>query len=156
MPVKETKEHARRREQFELHQRRAREGRRKRGRPATDPGPIPEPARGHLVRNDAESAAVPHVETPNANGNGVKILRSQAERIIEKFGGVPSLRRVMLECYPDHAPVDKTAYYKWTYPREGGRGTGGIIPTGMLPLVMGAARHAGILLTAEDLYPGMA
>lgn len=69
---------------------------------------------------------------------------SQAQRIIDKFGGVTTLARAI-----GRAP---STVNRWLYPRERG-GTGGRIPTESVELVARAARQEGLYLSAEDLDP---
>jgi len=78
-----------------------------------------------------------------------KIKRSQAERVLEKFGGASRLARIFKEMGLDR---NRATVYKWLYPRERG-GTDGLIPTSAWGDVMNAARLEGILLTAEDMDP---
>jgi len=72
------------------------------------------------------------------------LKRTQAERILERFGGARRL-----------APLigrDPATVYKWTYPRSAG-GTDGLIPTKSYDKVLKAARAEGIYLTPADLDP---
>lgn len=73
------------------------------------------------------------------------IKRSQAERLIRKFGGARKLASAIGR--------DWSTVYKWAYPRER-QGTGGVIPTGAWPEICEAARELGIDLVVEDYYPG--
>lgn len=79
--------------------------------------------------------------------------RSQAQRIVDKFGGARRLASALHAADPSYARHPSNVY-RWLYPREKG-GTGGVIPTSALPLVITAARIEGIYLTADDLYPGI-
>lgn len=81
-----------------------------------------------------------------------KPKRSQAQRIIDKFGGARRLVSILNTIDPSTSRAP-SSIYKWLYSRSKG-GTGGVIPTSALPLVLKAARLEGIFLTAEDLYPG--
>ena len=76
---------------------------------------------------------------------------SQAARVFAKFGGVRCLMRALHKIDPDR-PRDTSAVYRWNYSKLRG-GTGGLIPLGAMSDVMDAARHEGILLTADDLDP---
>lgn len=78
--------------------------------------------------------------------------RSQAVRVIEKFGGARRLAVILKTVDPENS-LNPSSIYRWTYPREKG-GTGGVIPTAALPLLIRAARMEGLFLTPEDLYPG--
>jgi len=79
-------------------------------------------------------------------------LRSQAERIIDKFGSVARLLLLLREIEPSRFRHPSTLY-RWRYPRSKG-GTGGLVPTSDLALVIKAAKLDGIFLTEDDLYPG--
>ena len=72
------------------------------------------------------------------------IAYKQAQKIIDKFGGVPRLA-VALGC-------DVSAIYKWNYPKEKG-GTDGLVPSSTMPEVLKAADVLGIEFTHEDLDP---
>ncbi len=74
---------------------------------------------------------------------------SQAERIINKFGGVPNLVKALETA---GRPRHRQNIYRWTWPRERG-GTGGVIPTSALEDVAEAARIEGVLLTPDDFDP---
>ena len=76
--------------------------------------------------------------------------QTMAERVIYKFGGARDLWRMINEVAP--GTIDASAIYRWTYPREKG-GTGGIIPTRNLALILKAARLQGILLDEGDFHP---
>lgn len=85
--------------------------------------------------------------------DGKSELRSQAQRVIDKFGGHRRLAAILNSIDPKFSR-NPTSLYRWTYPRERG-GTAGVIPTSALPLIIKAARIEGIFLTAEDFYPGL-
>jgi hypothetical protein len=74
---------------------------------------------------------------------------SQAERIIERFGGARALSRIFAAMGINRTP---SSIYKWTYPREKG-GTDGIIPTSAWPDLLSAARIHGILISEEEFDP---
>lgn len=78
---------------------------------------------------------------------------SQAEKVLAKFGGARSLARALQRLDPKKHR-DPASIYKWTYPRNKG-GTGGLIPGYALGAVLEAARVEGILLSPDDLYPGV-
>lgn len=69
---------------------------------------------------------------------------TQAQKIIDKFGGAPRLASA-LRC-------DVSAIYKWNYPKEKG-GTDGLVPSSTMPEVIRAADVLGIELSSEDLDP---
>lgn len=73
--------------------------------------------------------------------------RTQAERVLAKFGGARRLSALL-----DHLgrSKDPASIYKWTYPKERG-GTGGVIPTSAWKDLILAARMEGILLTSDDM-----
>ncbi len=74
---------------------------------------------------------------------------TQAERVIRKFGGARRLSAVLKEI---GRPRNATSIYRWTYSRTIG-GAGGLIPSSGLKDVLLAARHAGIILSPDDLDP---
>lgn len=74
---------------------------------------------------------------------------TQAERVINKFGGA---KRLLAALKAVGFPKNPATVYRWLYPREKG-GTGGIIPTKAWPDILTAARIEGIFLTAEDVGP---
>ena len=79
-------------------------------------------------------------------------LRSQAERIIAKFGS-PYRLSLLIDQHTMHRR-SPSQIYRWTYPREKG-GTGGIVPSFVLfNIVMPVARLEGIFLTPADLHMG--
>lgn len=71
---------------------------------------------------------------------------SQAFRIIQKFGGVKPLARLLERI---GRPRDPCSMYKWLYPAPKGRG--GLIPLNALNDIMYAARVEGVVITSEDL-----
>lgn len=73
---------------------------------------------------------------------------TQAERIIARFGGA---RRLMHALNRVGRPRNAASIYKWLYPYPKGRG--GLVPTSAWRDIMEAARHEGIVLTAEDITP---
>lgn len=77
--------------------------------------------------------------------------KSQAERIIAKFGGARCLMKA-INALGD-VSITAASVFKWTYGPERG-GTGGVIPTRMVQTVMRAARREGIYLDESDFYPG--
>lgn len=74
---------------------------------------------------------------------------TQAERIIERFGGARRLAEALSAVGEFRHP---SVVYKWTYPKDRG-GTGGLIPTAAWPDILKAARHFGIYMTEEDTDP---
>jgi hypothetical protein len=81
--------------------------------------------------------------------------KSQAERVIEKFGGARALARALAAVSAAEGKPARcnSSVYRWTYPKSKG-GTGGMIPVNAIPWVIKAARIEGIFLKDEDLYPG--
>jgi hypothetical protein len=86
------------------------------------------------------------------------VKRSQAQRIVDKFGGVPALIKALKlaakETGREALIRNKSSVYRWLLPREKG-GTGGLIPTSALPDVLRAAVIEGIYLNEKDIYPGI-
>ena len=78
-------------------------------------------------------------------------MKSQAERIIDKFGGARNLSRATRLLGSASKYRSPAVIYRWTYSRERG-GTGGRIPSSALDAVLEAARLEGILITPHDLY----
>jgi len=79
-------------------------------------------------------------------------LRSQAERVIAKFGGPYKLSKAVAALGDPSKTLNPASIYRWCYPRNKG-GTGGLVPTGSLPIVLEAARFDGIFLSVDDLDP---
>ncbi|SOD41341.1 hypothetical protein [Nitrosovibrio sp. Nv4] len=77
--------------------------------------------------------------------------KTQADRIIAKFGGARGLARALQALGDTHQLRSPAVIYRWTYPKTRG-GTGGKIPSSALDAVIRAARLEGILITADDLY----
>lgn len=75
--------------------------------------------------------------------------KSQAARIINKFGGAVRLARILAEI---GKPKSVETIYRWTYPRSRS-GTDGYIPATVWPDLIQAARAEGLLLTSEDFDP---
>lgn len=77
------------------------------------------------------------------------VLRSQAQRVIDRFGGPVQLAKALAAIgSPRHA----SNVTRWTYSRKRG-GTGGLIPGSAMPLVIQAARYHGVFLTPQDTDP---
>jgi len=79
----------------------------------------------------------------------------QAKRIFDLFGGVRRFRDALelaAELDPTIETRSREQLYRWMQPRDRG-GTDGLIPTRALPLVVAAARVAGVKLTLEELLP---
>lgn len=72
-------------------------------------------------------------------------VRSQAQRIFDKFGNARKLATAIQR--------QPSSVYRWCYPKNKG-GTGGLIPSSALPDVLEAARRLGIFVSSDDLYPG--
>lgn len=68
----------------------------------------------------------------------------QATKIINKFGSPYKMA--------EYVRISPATIYKWTWSRERG-GTDGLIPARSMQEVIRGARIAGILLTAQDLFP---
>lgn len=76
----------------------------------------------------------------------------QAARIMARFGGAAGLAEALNALPPDKYHRERTAVYKWLYPRERG-GTDGMIPRAAEIAVKMAARSAGVFLAPEDWVP---
>lgn len=70
---------------------------------------------------------------------------SQADRIIDRFGGAMNLARLL--------KVPPSTVFRWTYPKGKKGGTGGLVPTQRWDEIRKVARQEGIYLTERDLYP---
>jgi hypothetical protein len=79
-----------------------------------------------------------------------KTQRTQAERVIAKFGGCAELAYALAKV---GKPRHYTNVYRWTQPKTVRGGTGGTIPASALPSVLEAAAKYDITLTADDLDP---
>jgi hypothetical protein len=77
-------------------------------------------------------------------------VKTQAERVITKFGGVARLLALFeaMGC-----PRTKKTVYNWLWPKSKKSGTGGIIPAHNWPDILNAARLEGVILTPEDMDP---
>lgn len=78
-------------------------------------------------------------------------VSTQAQRIFDKFGGVPALKKA-LDRVSEDAKRHVSAIYRWNLPKKNG-GSNGLIPTSALGDVMKAARLEGVHLTPEDFFP---
>lgn len=87
----------------------------------------------------------PAVEPPRSQTKE----RSQAESVIDKFGGARQLQEALAAA---GYPLNIVTIYRWTYPRDR-KGCGGFIPTAAWPAILDAARLAGVLLTADQFDP---
>jgi hypothetical protein len=76
-------------------------------------------------------------------------FETQAQRIVDKFGGPRNLSRALLHI---GKKKDPSAIYKWIYEEAIDHG-GGVIPGHAIHDVIQAARAEGIMLTPEDLDP---
>jgi|WetSurMetagenome_2_1015567.scaffolds.fasta_scaffold10977_2 hypothetical protein len=70
-------------------------------------------------------------------------MKSQAERIIEKFGGASVVAKML--------GVDPSRPYRWMYPKASG-GSGGIIPAKYHEALMRHAHERGVDLTPHDFF----
>lgn len=77
------------------------------------------------------------------------VVRTQAERVIRRFGGPKQLVDAI---NASGGKKNLSSIYRWQYPKEKG-GTGGVIPTAAWPLILDAAKFAGIVLRQEDFDP---
>lgn len=76
-------------------------------------------------------------------------VNSQAQRIIDKFGGAKRLSEILSHV---GKPRDFVTIYRWTYPKSVG-GTDGLIPTAAWPDIFLAARFDGVVLSSEEMDP---
>lgn len=76
--------------------------------------------------------------------------KTQAQRIYDRFRGVPAIVKALAAI---GEPVDRSGVYRWNLPKSRG-GTGGMVPTQCWPALFRAAMAEGIVLTAEDTFPG--
>jgi hypothetical protein len=89
-------------------------------------------------------------DVPNARfKKAPKRKITQAERVIDKFGGARRLATILTAM---GKKTDYSTIYKWTYPKIK-RGTGGLIPSHMWADIYLAARLEGVVLTKEDTDP---
>lgn len=72
--------------------------------------------------------------------------RSQAERVIARFGNARRLARIMAAA---GEPRHYSQIYRWTYPKERG-GCDGVVPSSAWRAIRAAARLDGVLLREED------
>lgn len=71
------------------------------------------------------------------------MLSEQAQKVIDKFGGVTRLAKAI--------GVGPSTIYKWTYPAEGPtKGTDGVIPRKHIAKIRDAADILGVELTEDD------
>jgi putative alpha-1,2-mannosidase len=66
-----------------------------------------------------------------------------ASKIIERFGGAPKVAEIV--------GTERTAVYKWTYPRERG-GSDGLIPSKYHAILLRAAKERKLKLKPEDFF----
>lgn len=77
--------------------------------------------------------------------------RSQAARIIGKFGGPYRLARALQHLPNPAHHRHPSVIYRWLWPK--GKGRGGRIPLSAWDGIQAAARLHGIYLTPEDMAP---
>jgi len=85
--------------------------------------------------------------------------KTQAERVIAKFGGVKLLHEALMRTDPANCP-SVSRIYRWVQEAPTAHNlkaqcTGGLSPTRAMSLVLKAARLEGVFLSFEDLYPGI-
>jgi hypothetical protein len=85
----------------------------------------------------------------NKNTVAAEGPKTQAQRIIDAFGGVPKLVEALAKY---GKPRDQMTIYRWTYPTESG-GTGGLLPPAAMTDVLYVAKRAGVDLSDETLSP---
>lgn len=90
--------------------------------------------------------------SPRPSPNTVRVQhQTQADRIFNKFGGVPALSKALARV-GENATRSLSALYRWNLPRLKG-GSGGVVPSAAWPDILRAARLDGIVLTPEDCFP---
>lgn len=80
--------------------------------------------------------------------------KTQAQKVFDKFGGVPKLHKALKDMGPEHERAI-SAIYRWNLPKSKG-GTNGMVPNSALQSILLAARAEGIVFTPDDLYSGRA
>lgn len=71
-------------------------------------------------------------------------MKTQAQRVFEKCGGVPRLAAAMGK--------DPSALYRWNHSKDKG-GCDGLIPSSSMQEVLDAAELLNVKLTPKDLDP---
>lgn len=106
------------------------------------------------IRTDFAYTSYKHIKRRSERSpGGYRTFRhykavTQAERIIECFGGVrPLMRALKAARYPRNA----ASIYKWTYPWP--RGAGGLIPEPALYEIKFVANKVGVRIPKEALEP---
>lgn len=92
----------------------------------------------------------PSSQEQNEANDEIPRRLTQAERVINRFGGIPALVKAL---HNAGFTKQRAAIYKWTYAKGQSGGTGGIIPTQNIPEILKAAELEGVILTANDLDP---
>lgn len=82
---------------------------------------------------------------PPRQGDPVVKLRTQADRVLARWGCTPPQMAAIL----GYAP---STVYRWTYSTAEG-GTGGLVPTAALRQLSELARAHGVLMRDEDFNP---
>lgn len=75
--------------------------------------------------------------------------KSQAERVIARFGGPAALVRAFKDMGIGRT---KASVYRWLKPKDDG-GTGGYIPAGAWDDIKKVAHRHGIVLSHKDMAP---
>lgn len=71
-------------------------------------------------------------------------MKTQAQRVIEKFGGEAQVALAL--------GLAPSTVYRWNYSKARG-GSDGVIPSVRLRQLLAVAQKKGITITAQDLYP---
>lgn len=114
---------------------------------ALPPEPWTRWTRKHMMHAAYMAQQQHHLTALFAHPTGSK----QAARILAKFGG-PAGLWVMLKKLPPQYHRERTAIYKWLYPREQS-GTDGMIPRSAEIAVKLAARQAGVYIAPDEWAP---
>ena len=80
---------------------------------------------------------------PKGQGKHARPTYNQAHKIITRFGGEPTLARLL--------SVRRETVYKWNYARP--IGTDGLIPADKIDRIRAVARLHGIIITKDDWTP---
>ncbi len=84
------------------------------------------------------------VQVPPPSQDKHRIVITQADAVIAKFGNASRLARLL--------ELAVSTVCRWTYPAANG-GTDGLIPPKQLRRILALAPAHGVAITANDLYP---
>lgn len=99
----------------------------------------------------------PNIVPLASKNNAVPRPHTQAGRVFVKFHNARQLKlaldRLAVATGDGKHRRAYGAVCRWNLPRDKQGGTGGLIPSSAMPSVLLAAKHEGIVLTADDLAP---